>query len=66
MDCQNLYEYASKTWETVLNNEVNIAEEIKGHVTIEMIPGLDKVLKDMCTSFNKYLKDEIRNIMIVF
>ena len=60
MDCQNLYEYASKTWETSSNNEVNIAEEIKSHVTIEMIPGLDKVLKDMCTSFNKYLKDEIK------
>ena len=35
MDCQNLYEYASKTWETSSNNEVNIAEEIKSIFNIE-------------------------------
>ena len=44
MDCQNLYEFASKTWETYSKNEVNLAEEIKSRVTLDMIPGLDKQL----------------------
>ena len=62
IDSQDLYEFTNITLVIPDGSAFNVAEETKSKVTLAQYPGLEKVLRHISETLNKYIKDKIKEV----